>query len=67
MEIKGWNEFVKRVMWVIENSCHTNDASKNETESDLCFAVDQLAKENGMPEPEWDYDKLYEDSDGFAN
>lgn len=64
MEIKGWNEFVKRVMWVIENTCHTNDASKNETEDDLCFAVDQLAKENGMTAPDWDFDKLYEDSNG---
>lgn len=59
--IKGWEEFVKRVMWVIENTCHTNDASKGETEDDLCFAVDELAKENGMDAPDWDFDKLYQE------
>lgn len=62
--IKGWEEFVKKVMWVIEGTCHTNDLSTNETEGDLCFAVEQLAKANGMPEPDWDFDKLYEDLHG---
>ena len=60
--IKGWDKFVKKVMWVIEGTCHTNDLSTRETEGDLCFAVDQLAKENGMDAPDWDFNKLYEDS-----
>lgn len=57
--INGWDEFVRKVMLVIDGTCHTNDLSRNETEDDLCFAVEQLAKANDMPEPEWDYDKLY--------
>ena len=64
MEIKGWDKFVKKVMMVIEGTCHTNDLSIRETEDDLCFAVEQLAKENGMPAPDWDYNNLYEDSNG---
>lgn len=49
-----WNEFVKRIKAVIEGTFHTNDMSKGESEDDLCFAVDTLGKEAGLPEIDWD-------------
>lgn len=60
--IEGWDELIKKVMWVIEGTCHTNDLSTSETEEELCFALEQFAKKNNLPEPEWDFDKLYEDN-----
>lgn len=59
--IEAWEELIKKVMWVIEGTCHTNDLSRNETESDLCFALEQFAKKNNLPKPDWDFDKLYEE------
>ena len=60
--IEGWDELIKKVMWVIEGTCHTNDLSTSETEEDLCFALEQFAKKNNLPVPDWDFDKLYEDN-----
>lgn len=56
MNINGWNTFVERIKAVIEGTFHTNDLSMRDAESDLCFAVEQLAKENGMPDPEFEED-----------
>ena len=56
MQINGWNEFVERIKNVIEGTFHTNDLSMRDAESDLCFAVEQLAKENGMPDPGFEED-----------
>lgn len=60
--MNGWDELIKKVMWVIEGTCHMNDLSTSETEEDLCFALEQFAKKNNLPVPEWDFDKLYEDN-----
>ena len=60
-DIEAWEELIKKVMWVIEGTCHTNDLSRNETEDDLCFALEQFAKKNNLPKPDWDFDKLYEE------
>lgn len=49
-----WEEFVKRVKGVVEGAFHTNDMSSGEAEDDLCFAVDRLAKESGLPEVSWE-------------
>lgn len=49
-----WNEFVKRIKGMIEGTFHTNDMSTSESEEELCFAVDTLGKEAGLPEIDWD-------------
>lgn len=52
--MNGWDEFVEQIKYVLEGAFHTNDMSKREAEDDLCFAVDQLAKKNGLPEIDWE-------------
>ena len=52
--IKGWEEALKRVKYAIEYGIHCNDLSHHEIEEEICFAFDQLAKENGMPEIAWE-------------
>lgn len=52
--IKGWEEALKRVKYAIEYGLHCNDLSFGEIEDDICFALDMLAKENGMPEINWE-------------
>lgn len=49
-----WDEFVKRIRGMIEGTFHTNDMSTSESEEELCFAVDTLGKEAGLPEIDWD-------------
>ena len=49
-----WDEFVKRIKGMIEGTFHTNDMSTSESEEELCFAVDTLGKEAGLPEIDWD-------------
>lgn len=49
-----WDEFTKRIKGMIEGTFHTNDMSTSESEEELCFAVDTLGKEAGLPEVKWD-------------
>lgn len=49
-----WDEFVKRIKNMIEGTFHTNDMSTSESEEELCFAVDTLGKEAGLPDIDWD-------------
>ena len=52
--IKGWEDALKRVKYAIEYGLHCNDLSFGEIEEEICFAFDMLAKENGMPEIDWE-------------
>lgn len=49
-----WEEFAKRIKGMIDGTFHTNDMSTSESEEELCFAVDTLGKEAGLPEVSWD-------------
>ena len=51
--MEGWDEFIKRVKYVIDYGCHCSDMTQGEIEENLCFAVDQLAEKNGLPEVNW--------------
>jgi hypothetical protein len=53
--IKGFDEAVSRVKYLIEYGFHCNDLSHNDFEDDLTFVFDKLAKENGHPEIDWEY------------
>ena len=53
--INGFNEAIKRVKYAIEYGLHCNDLTFGEIEEDICFAFDQLAKDNGEPEIDWEY------------
>ena len=59
--INGWEDAIKRVKYAIEYGLHCNDLTFGEIEDDICFAFDMLAKENGMPEIDWEYE---EETDG---
>jgi hypothetical protein len=52
--IDGWDDAIKVVKRAIEYGLHCNDLSFGELEDDICFAFDMLAKENGMPEIDWE-------------
>lgn len=51
--MEGWDEFIERVKYVIDYGCHCSDMTQGEIEENLCFAVDQLAEKNGLPEVNW--------------
>lgn len=53
--INGWEEAIKRVKYAIEYGLHCNDLNHGEIEDDICFAFDQLAEKNGLPEIDWEY------------
>ena len=53
--INGFYEAIKKVKHAIEYGFHCNDMSLGEVEDDICFAFDQLAKKNNMPEIDWEY------------
>ena len=53
--INGWEDAIKRVKYAIEYGLHCNDLNFGEIEDDICFAFDQLAKQNGLPEIDWEY------------
>ena len=53
--INGWEDAVKRIKYNIEYGFHCNDLSHNDMEDDICFIFDQLAKQNGLPEIDWEY------------
>lgn len=59
--IKGWEEALKRVKYAIEYGLHCNDLNFGEIEEEICFAFDHLAKENGMPEIDWEYEEESDD------
>lgn len=53
--INGWEEAVKRIKYNIEYGFHCNDLSYHDMEDDICFIFDKLAKDNGLPEIDWEY------------
>ena len=53
--INAWEDAIKRVKYAIEYGLHCNDLNFGEIEEEICFAFDQLAKENGMPEIDWEW------------
>lgn len=59
--IDDWEELCKRLHYVIAYFIHANDLSTSEAEEEICFAMDQFAKKNGLPEHPWDddYEDLY--------
>ena len=52
--MEGWQELINQVKRVIEYGLHCNDMTYGEIEDDICFALEEYAKKNGLPEPEWD-------------
>lgn len=59
--INHWNESLARVKRAIEYGLHCNDLNHRELEDEICFAFEQLAKFNGMPEIDWEYHEEEED------
>lgn len=57
----GWNELCKTVHHAFEYGLHCNDMTHDEVEEDISFALDKFARENGLPEHDWDtdYETLY--------
>ena len=53
--INGFDEAIKRVKYAMEYGLHCNDLTFGEIEEEICFAFDKLAKENGEPEIDWEY------------
>ena len=62
MSIYDWQELCKRLHYVIAYFIHANDLSTSEAEEEICFAMDEFAKKNGLPEHDWDTD--YEEQYG---
>ena len=52
--MKGWEEFVRKIKYNIECGFHCNDLSFNDMEDDICFAIDHLAEQNGLPPVDWE-------------
>lgn len=52
--MNGWEEFVRKIKYNIEYGFHCNDLSFNDMEDDICFAIDQLAEQNGLPPVDWE-------------
>jgi hypothetical protein len=61
--ISGWEEFVRKIKYNIEYGFHCNDLSFNDMEDDICFAIDKLAKENGLPPVDWEARDFEEEND----
>lgn len=63
--IDDWEELCKRIHYVIAYFIHTNDLSTAEAEEEICAAMDEFAKKNGLPEHPWDddYEELYAEKD----
>lgn len=59
--INAWEDAIKRVKYAIEYGIHCNDLSHHEIEEEICFAFDQLAEKNGMPEIDWEYEEELDD------
>lgn len=55
MDIEGWKEAIDLVKYTIEYGLHCNDLTFGEIEDNVCFAFEQLAKKNGLPEIDWEY------------
>ena len=60
--INYWNEAIQIVKDTIEYGLHCNDLNFQEIEDNIHLAFDQMAKDNGMPEIDWEY-QYEEDSD----
>lgn len=60
--IDGWEALCSRLHYVIAYFIHANDLSTSEAEEEICFAMDQFAKKNGLPKHDWDTD--YEEQYG---
>ena len=63
--IEDWEALCKRLHYVIAYFIHANDLSTSEAEEEICFAMDEFAKKNGLPEHPWDddYEDLYAEKD----
>ena len=53
--MEGWKEAIDLIKYTIEYGLHCNDLTKDEIEDNICFAFEQLAKKNGLPEIDWEY------------
>ena len=52
--IKGFDEAVNKIKYVIEYGFHCNDLTFGEMEDEICFVFDKLAKENGEHAINWE-------------
>lgn len=61
---KSWAELVKAVHYNIEYGINCNDLSSHELAENIEFALDKFARENGLPEHDWDtgYEEKYGES-----
>lgn len=56
---ESWKELLKTVHHAFEYGFHCNDMTEGEMEEDISFALNKFAKENGLPEH--DFDQEYEE------
>ena len=61
--INGWKAAVKRARYIMEYGCYSNDLSNHDIADELAFLMDQLAKENGEPEIDWEEEIEWEAGD----
>lgn len=61
--MKGWEEFVRKIKYNLEYGFHCNDLSFNDMEDDICFAMDHLAEQNGLPPVDWEAEDEEESDD----
>lgn len=61
--INGWKAAVKRARYIMEYGCYCNDLSNHDIADELAFLMDQLAKENGEPEIDWEEEIDWEAED----
>lgn len=59
MNEKSWKELLKTVHYSIEYGVNCNDLTLGELAENIEFAINKFAKENGLPEH--DFDQEYED------
>lgn len=52
--MEGWDKFIESIKYAIEYGLHCDDLTKGEIEEDICFAIDVLAKENGIEPVNWE-------------
>lgn len=60
--MNGWEEFVRKIKYNIEYGFHCNDLSFSDMEDDICFAIDHLAEQNGLPPVDWETQEEEDDN-----
>lgn len=63
--MNGFEELCKTVHHAFEYGFHCNDMTEGEMEEDISFALNKFARENNLPEHDFDtdYNDLYPQED----